>query len=114
MKTATRKPDQLFRALSDKTRLRMLRLLLGGELCVCDLVAVLGCPQPTASRHLAYLRRVGMVTVRKQGVWSYYKMAPATTDLEAALKKCIECCGELPRLAKDLEKLQKIRLSCCE
>jgi ArsR family transcriptional regulator, arsenate/arsenite/antimonite-responsive transcriptional repressor len=114
MKTTTVKPDRLFRALSDKTRLRILNLLLGGEKCVCDLVGVLGCPQPTASRHLAYLRKAGLVTVRKEGVWCYYQLAPASSDFEAALRKCIECCAELPRLAKDLEKLKQQRASCCQ
>ena len=114
MRVATLKPDRLFRALSDKTRLRILNLLLTGELCVCDLVGVLGCPQPTASRHLAYLRKVGLVTVRKEGVWCYYQLAPAATDFHAALRKCVEYCGELPRLAKDLDKLKENRSSCCK
>ena len=52
--------DLVFRAFSDRTRLRILHLLRGGELCVCDLVKVLDVPQPKASRHLAYLRRAGL------------------------------------------------------
>jgi ArsR family transcriptional regulator len=67
----------VFRALSDQTRLRILNLLRGGELCVCHLVAVLGVPQPTASRHLSYLRKAGLVVARKQGLWSYYRLSPA-------------------------------------
>ena len=63
--------DRLFRAVSDRTRLRILHLLQDGELCVCDLVSVLRVPQPTASRHLAYLRRAGLVQVRKDKSWSY-------------------------------------------
>jgi ArsR family transcriptional regulator len=114
MKTATLKPDRLFRALSDKTRLRILHLLLGGELCVCDLVGVLGCPQPTASRHLAYLRKTGLVTARKEGVWCYYQLSPANTEFEAALRRCILCCGELPRLVKDAQKLKESRSPCCQ
>src|SRR5688572_18709578 len=114
MPTATLKPERFFRAMSDRTRLRILNLLTTGELCVCDLVSVLGVPQPTASRHLAYLRKVGFVTVRKEGVWCYYKLAPATTDLEAVLRKCIECCAGLPRLAKDLQHLNESQATCCE
>lgn len=110
MATITLKPDRLFRALADTTRLRILHLLLPGELCVCDIVSVLGVPQPTASRHLAYLRRAELVTVRKEGVWSYYQLAPAASEFEAALRKCIECCGDLPRMSKDLARLRK---SCC-
>lgn len=113
MKTAALRPDRLFRALSDKTRLRILHLLLGGELCVCDLVSVLGCPQPTASRHLAYLRRANLVTARKEGVWCYYQIAPATTEFESALRQCIECCGEIPSLARDLKRLKQLRATCC-
>lgn len=114
MATKTLKTDRLFRALSDKTRLRILSLLLTGELCVCDLVKVLGCPQPTASRHLAYLRRVGLVTVRKDGVWAYYQLAPPQSDFEVALKKCIELCAELPKLVKDSERLKENCRTCCE
>ena len=51
----------MFRAFSDRTRLRLLHLLRGGEGCVCDLVRVLGVPQPKVSRHLAYLRKAGLV-----------------------------------------------------
>jgi ArsR family transcriptional regulator len=67
----------VFRALSDPTRLRILHLLQGGELCVCDLVDILDVPQPTASRHLAYLRKTGLVLTRKEGHWNYYRLAPA-------------------------------------
>lgn len=110
MKTTHPKPEQLFRALSDETRLRILSLLLPGELCVCDLVTMLGCPQPTASRHLAYLRKVGLVSVRKEGVWSYYQLAPATTDFEAALRKSVECCGQLLKIGR----AERPRGRCCE
>lgn len=114
MTTATLKPDRLFRALSDKTRLRILHLLLSGELCVCDIVSVLNCPQPTASRHLAYLRKVGLVTVRKEGVWCYYQLSPATSAFEQSLHKCVEYCRDLPRLVKDAERLKRCRADCCE
>src|SRR5437867_396847 len=72
-------PDRLFRALADPTRLRILHLLQGGELCVGDLVKVLDVPQPTASRHLAYLRRARLVSVGKRGLWCFYALAPAAT-----------------------------------
>ncbi len=100
--------------MSDRTRLRILNLLTTGELCVCDLVSVLGVPQPTASRHLAYLRKVGLVTARKEGVWCYYRLVPAITEFELVLRKCIECCADLPRLAKDVERLRQGQASCCE
>ena len=75
MKTKAANPvDAMFRAVSDRTRLRILNLLRDGELCVCHIVDVLGVPQPTASRHLAYLRRARLVMVRKEGLWSYYRL----------------------------------------
>ncbi|MFN0017030.1 MAG: ArsR/SmtB family transcription factor [Pirellulaceae bacterium] len=114
MKTDTLKPDQVFRALSDKTRLRILNLLLTGELCVCEIVSVLGVPQPTASRHLAYLRKAGLVVGRKDGVWCYYQLVPACNDFEAALRNCIECCAALPRLSKDVDQLKENRTNCCK
>ena len=114
MKATHPKPERLFRALADKTRLRILSLLLPGELCVCDLVEALGCPQPTASRHLAYLRKVGLVSARKEGVWSYYQLTPARTDFEAALRKSIECCSAMQFKGHGLQLLPKLRSNCCE
>jgi DNA-binding transcriptional ArsR family regulator len=71
----------MFRAFSDRTRLRILHLLSEGELCVGDLVGVLRVPQPTASRHLAYLRRAGLVVTRKNGRCQ----APAVRGLLSSL-----------------------------
>lgn len=65
---------RLFKALSDETRLRILCLLLDGELCVCDIMAVLQLPQSTVSRHLAYLKNSGWVDDRRCGVWMYYSI----------------------------------------
>lgn len=64
---------KIFKALADETRLRILTLLLDGELCVCELIAALELPQSTISRHLAYLRNSGWVQDRRQGVWMYYR-----------------------------------------
>ena len=67
---------QTFKALSDPVRLRIVLLLQAeGELCVCDLMAVLGLPQSTVSRHLAYLRRSCWVDTRREGVWMYYQLS---------------------------------------
>src|SRR3979490_501150 len=78
--TATRRPaiDQLeagFKALADKTRLRILALLGNNEVCVCHIHDSLGLPQPTVSRHLAYLRKSGLVAVRRDGVWMHYQVS---------------------------------------
>src|SRR5439155_19372383 len=79
----------MFRAFSDSIRLRILHLLLKGELCVGDLVKILQVPQPTASRHLAYLRRAGLVVTRKNGLWNFYKLAPANTAFHRSLVNCL-------------------------
>lgn len=71
---------RLFKALGDPTRLRMLNLLRHGELCVCDLMAVLCLPQSTASRHLAYLRNAGWLTARRQNKWMYYRFNTSIID----------------------------------
>jgi ArsR family transcriptional regulator len=66
---------QIFKALSDETRLRIMALLMNAEeLCVCDIMAALDLPQSTVSRHLACLRNSGLVDDRRQGLWMYYKV----------------------------------------
>src|SRR4051795_10478549 len=67
--------ERLFQALADGTRLRILGLLLTGEVCVCDIHETLKIPQPTASRHLAYLRRTGLVDTRRDGLWVHYRVS---------------------------------------
>jgi ArsR family transcriptional regulator len=67
--------ETLFKALADGTRLRILGLLQSGEICVCDMHGSLGLPQPTVSRHLAYLRKSGLVLGRKDGLWVHYRLA---------------------------------------
>jgi ArsR family transcriptional regulator len=113
MKTsASQRVDLLFRACSDRTRLRILHLLGGGELCVCHIVDVLAVPQPKASRHLAYLRRAGLVTSRREGLWSYYRLAPARGAFHKKLLDCLGCCGQaLPEFARDARRLKA--LTCC-
>jgi ArsR family transcriptional regulator, arsenate/arsenite/antimonite-responsive transcriptional repressor len=120
VKTNTR-VDTMFRAFSDRTRLRILHMLRGGELCVCDIVGVLGVPQPKASRHLAYLRKAGLVTARKEGLWSYYTLTPAKTEFHKSLLNCLSCCfGSVPELAKDAGRLGRSKAAsacetaCCE
>lgn len=101
----------MFRAFSDRTRLRILHLLRGGELCVCDIVRVLGLPQPKVSRHLAYLRKAGLVRARKEGLWMRYELAAARDEFHASLLNCLGCCfGSVPELERDARKLKR---SCC-
>lgn len=116
MATQTATPDleTIFRALSDTTRLRILNLLQGGELCVCELVDVLDVPQPTASRHLAYLRKADLVTARKEGAWQYYRLTPAKTKFRKKLLECVKAAaGESPQLAADTERLGLCSSSRC-
>src|SRR5665213_3497755 len=104
--------DLMFRAFSDRTRLRILNLLRDGELCVCDIVRVLELPQPKISRHLAYLRKARLVTARKDGLWMHYQLAPATGEFHQSLLNCLSCCfSSVPELARDARKL---KAKCCD
>lgn len=84
------KPDKLFRAFADETRLRLLQLLSKGELCVCDLTTVLKAPQPKISRHLGYLKRAGLVLDRRQGKWKHYSLTKPRTAFHLALLSCLD------------------------
>jgi ArsR family transcriptional regulator len=81
--------EQVFKALADGTRLRILALLADGEVCVCDIQAALGVPQPKTSRHLAYLRRMGLVVDRKEGLWVYYRLADAEDPVVRTLLSAV-------------------------
>lgn len=115
LQTAKVPVDRLFRAFADRTRLRILHLLRTEELCVCDLVAVLQVPQPTASRHLGYLKRAGLVRLRRQGSWNYYSLAEPKNSFHAKLLDCLgSCFGEVPVLTRDAERRSKKKTpSCC-
>jgi ArsR family transcriptional regulator, arsenate/arsenite/antimonite-responsive transcriptional repressor len=112
MKTIQVNPvDRMFRAFSDPTRLRILHLLLPGELCVCDIVNTLRIPQPMASRHLAYLKKSGLVEGRRDGLWIHYKLATPQTAFHRKLIECLGCCfQDVAQLAKDSRQLTK---RCC-
>jgi ArsR family transcriptional regulator, arsenate/arsenite/antimonite-responsive transcriptional repressor len=119
MKTAAQKLaslDRMFRAFADPTRLRILYLLTGGERCVCDLVSAINVPQPKISRHLAYLRAAKLVSVRRQGLWMYYKLAPGRDAAHKKLLECLGCCfGEIPEFQKDCARLSVTlkKRGCC-
>lgn len=80
----------LFRAVADPKRLEILHLLRGRDLCVGDVVTALQVPQPTASRHLAYLRKIGLITSKKNSYWTFYSLAPAKTRLRRSVLQCLE------------------------
>jgi len=98
----------LFKALAHQTRLRILCLLLDGEVCVCQIMAILSLPQSTASRHLAILKNAGLVEDRRDGTWAHYSLARNCSPLAGQL---LEVLGEhLPHTsigAKDCQKLSE-------
>jgi ArsR family transcriptional regulator, arsenate/arsenite/antimonite-responsive transcriptional repressor len=103
---------RLFAALADPTRLRLLNLMDGREVCVCYFVEILKQGQPKISRHLAYLRNAGIVNARREGKWMHYSIerpedARACAILEAAL---MSCKGDR-EMQMDLTRLGK---ACCE
>jgi len=103
-----KKTAQLFKALSDDTRLRILGLLLQGELCVCDLMAILDMPQSTVSRHLAYLKNCGLVSDRRQGTWMHYQLSEGDNALHKDLLELLN--RDLPaikQIQSDKERLRK-------
>ena len=101
---------QLFKALADETRLRILGLLREGELCVCDIMKVLGFPQSKISRHLAYLRNGGLVTGRREGQWMHYKLTESGSKLHAALLKWLVATrDEIPNGEEDRCALGSVR-----
>lgn len=77
----------VYAALADPTRLRILSLLGDGEICVCHIHASLDVPQPTASRHLAYLRKAGLVAARRDGIWMHYRLANQDDPVVAQVVK---------------------------
>ena len=99
--------ETVFKALADQTRLRILGLLAGGEVCVCEIHDSLQIPQPTASRHLAYLKRAGLVTDRRDGLWVHYRVAtPADDVLRTVLDSTTHCLTHLPTTARDRARLR--------
>ena len=105
--------DALFKALADPTRLRILGLLSGGEICVCNIHECLGIPQPSASRHLAYLRRKGLVRARKEGLWVHYALAPMNDAVMRVLMATVtHCLCHVQSISRDRRRLQA-QTGCC-
>lgn len=101
----------LFAALSDRTRLRLLNLMDGREVCVCDFVEILGQSQPKISRHLAYLRRAGVAQARREGKWMHYRIAvPAHEGAAKILRETLVVLRQEKAMRADLARLAK---ACC-
>ena len=102
---------RLFAALADPTRLRLLNLMNGREVCVCYFVSLLGQSQPKISRHLAYLRRAGIVSARREGRWMHYRMvAPAEPALASILDAALASCAADSRMQAERARLDR---ACC-
>lgn len=103
--------DLLFRALSDPTRLRLLNLIGDREICVCYFVEILRMSQPKISRHLAYLRRAGILTARRDGKWMHYRLS-APNDKVAAniLGETLRHLRKMPEMKRDISRLDS---ACC-
>ncbi len=105
--------ETLFQALADTTRLRILGLLLTGEVCVCEIHGALRIPQPKASRHLAYLRRAGLVATRRDGLWVHYRLADAPDPVAGTVRQAVaHALGHLDTVRRDGARLQK-KTGCC-
>ena len=103
--------ERLFRALADRTRLRLLNLIGGDEVCVCFFVEVLGESQPKISRHLAYLRRAGVVAARRDGKWMHYRISvPADAHAARLFGEVRAWLAEDREMQRDRERLVKV---CC-
>lgn len=100
--------ENVFKALADVTRLRILGLLLTGEVCVCNIHESLKIPQPKASRHLAYLRRAGLVETRREGLWVHYRLGTLADPVLAAIGDAVRhALTHMDTVQRDGERLQK-------
>ena len=103
--------ELFFQALADRTRLRLINLIDGDEVCVCFFVEVLGTNQPKISRHLAYLKRAGLVTTRREGNWMHYRLAQIPDERAGKLfSEVLDFISKDPEMLSDRERMIKI---CC-
>lgn len=103
--------ELFFSALADKTRLRLLNLIGDDEVCVCFFVEVIGTNQPKISRHLAYLKRAGLVTMRKDWKWSHYRIKqPENKYAAKVFAKVREWIRNDPEMTA--ERLQMVKMCC--
>jgi ArsR family transcriptional regulator, arsenate/arsenite/antimonite-responsive transcriptional repressor len=101
----------LFNALADRTRLRLLNLISGGEVCVCYFVELLDEPQPKISRHLAYLRRAGLVSARRDGKWMHYRLITPADATQARVLECaLAAAAQERQMQRDRERFER---ACC-
>src|SRR5690242_21630065 len=125
MDRALHETETLLKGLADVTRLRILGLLLTGEVCVCHIHETLRISQPKASRHLAYLRRSGLVATRRDGLWIHYRLADLRDPVLRTVRDAVtHALGHLESIHRDAERLRKktggclpassdVSLACC-
>ena len=103
--------DFLFKALADRTRLRLISLIGDTEVCVCFFVVILKISQPKISRHLAYLRRAGIVSARREGKWMHYRLTEPPDEHAARIFREVRASlAEHPEFERDRAKLMQV---CC-
>jgi len=103
--------ELLFKALADRTRLRLINMIGDSEVCVCFFVAILKTSQPKISRHLAYLRPAGIVSARREGKWMHYRLVdPPDEDAARIFREVRAALAEHSELQRDREKLTQV---CC-
>ncbi|HAZ14708.1 MAG: hypothetical protein A2X86_12680 [Bdellovibrionales bacterium GWA2_49_15] len=99
---------QLFKALADETRLKMVVLILKhGELCVCDFELGMGISQSKSSRHLRYLQMAGLLEDKREATWVYYRINSKPSVLQKAALKAVECLFENAQIKDADEQLKK-------
>jgi ArsR family transcriptional regulator len=113
MKKPLAQMETVFKALADSTRLRILGLLLTGEVCVCHINEALKISQPKASRHLAYLRRARLVDVRREGTWMHYRLSQLPDGVLSTLQSSVtHALQHQADVQKDLARLERLT-GCC-
>src|SRR4051794_38304686 len=103
--------ETLLRTLADRTRLRLLNLMRDREVCVCFFVETLQTSQPKISRHLAYLRRSGLVAARREGLWQHYSIIPpADASVAKVLRETLNAMAADKEAERDIQRLDR---ACC-
>lgn len=110
--------ERLLKAAGDGTRLRILKMLEPGSLCVCQIVEALKLSQSTVSKHLSVLEGAGLVAGERRGKWIHYRLAKPSSPGGRRILTLLKCCGcEDPQVARDLAKVKgekiKALVSCC-
>lgn len=101
---------QIYECLCDRTRLRLLNLLVRGPLCVCHLQELLGEPQVKVSKHLGYLRKHGLVQVRREANWRIYHLIERPTRALKANLACLQDCAQDDDIfRRDLKALKALK-----